>query len=198
MSRRRPVRILLIVSVGMLCCCAGLPPADDPISQPRQERAVVFDIDGTLTPRVHTIYTARMDAAEVANVLADKGYLIVYLSARVRSFSAGIPSWLKENGFPDGSIRVARTVQDRKHPGAFKTGVLEQFIHRGWTFELAYGDSSTDFEAYATVGIPKERVFALLREGDKACQPGEWNACLAGWTEHLDFIRQSVAPAQSD
>ena len=113
--------------------------------------AVVFDIDGTLTPKVHPMNTAREHAAQ--------------------------------------------TAEDRKQPAAFKTALLNECIDRGWTIEYAYGDSSTDFEAYAAVGIPQERVFALQREGDTSCQPGEWSVCLGGWTEQLEHLRHSVAPA---
>jgi phosphatidate phosphatase PAH1 len=189
---------LCIWLVAMLCGCSGqLPPADIPPAQPGESMAVVFDIDGTLTPKVHTMSTAREHAAEALNILADKGYWIIYLSARIRSHSAGIPGWLQANGFPDGSVHAAQTADDRKQPAVFKTTVLNACKDQGWTIEYAYGDSSTDFEAYAAVGVPKERVFALQREGDTLCQPGEWSVCLGGWTEHLDHLSHSVLPASA-
>jgi hypothetical protein len=43
-----------------------------------------------------------------------------------------------------------------------------------------------------TLGIPKERVFAVLRRYEADCEPGEWKVCLTGWTEHLDFVARSV------
>ena len=52
-----------------------------------QNQAVVFDIDGTLTSRVHAIRTARDGAAEAVQAYADAGCRIIYLSARV---AAGI------------------------------------------------------------------------------------------------------------
>jgi phosphatidate phosphatase PAH1 len=187
---------LCLVLLALLGACSGrLPPADIPPAQPGESMAVVFDIDGTLTPKVHMMNTAREHASEALNILADKGYRIIYLSARIRSHSAGIPGWLQANGFPDGSVHAAQTAGDRKRPAAFKTSVLNECIDQGWTIEYAYGDSSTDFEAYAAAGVPKERVFALLREGDASCQPGVWSVCLGGWTEHLEHLRQSVVPA---
>lgn len=190
-----PVTKLFMVYAVLLCACdSQSPPAEPPETGPAQQQAVVFDIDGTLTPKVHTIFRTRDGAAEIVGLMAKKGYRIVYLSARVKVLSAGIPAWLKENGFPDGRIFIAESGEEHRHPATFKAGVLKTLIEQGWALAYAYGDSSTDFEAYAAAGIPKDRVFALLREGEKTCQPGEWSACLAGWTGHVNFVRQSVPP----
>jgi hypothetical protein len=191
-----PTLQLCMVLVAMLGGCSGqLPPADIPPARPGETMAAVFDIDGTLTPKVHKMNTAREHAAEALNILADKGYRIIYLSARIRSHSAGIPDWLQASGFPPGSVHTAQTADDRKQPDVFKTTVLNEYIDQGWSIRYAYGDSTSDFAAYAAVGIPKERVFALQREGETSCQPGEWGECLGGWTEHLDHLRHSVLHA---
>ena len=191
-------RCMVLIFCGLLlffCGCSAPPPqAAIPLARPGQERAVVIDIDGTLTPKKHAINTVRADAVEAVNTLAAKGYVIIYLSARMRALAGGIPDWLRDNGFPEGSLQLAQTHEHRRHPADFKAGVLARFSELGWTIEYAYGDSSTDFEAYAAAGIPKEHVFALRREGQDSCQVGEWNSCLAGWTEHLNFIRQFVPP----
>lgn len=187
------MRNLFILLVVMLCSsCAQLPPSAIPCAPPKQAQAVVFDIDGTLTPKVFAVFEARTDAAKAVRIFADKGYKIIYLSTRISWLSAGIPSWLKEHGFPDGSVHVAQTDEDRSHPYDFKTRMLKEFIDHGWNVKFAYGDSSTDFAAYAAVGIPKERVFALLRDGETWCEWGDWKACLNGWTKHLDFVTKSV------
>jgi len=57
----------------------------------------------------------------------------------------------------------------------------------------AYGDSTSDFDAYAEVGISEDRVFALRREGETSCEPGKWKKCLGGWNEHIGFIKNLVA-----
>ena len=190
------MRHLIILSVAVLCSsCAQLPPAAVADAPPRQAQAVVFDIDGTLTPAVSTIFEAREDAARGVRMFADKGYTIIYLSTRVSWFSANIPGWLKDNGFPAGSLHVAQTDEDRNRPDAYKTRMLKDFMAHGWRVRFAYGDSSTDFSAYAATGIPKESVFALRRRYEADCQPGEWKACLKGWTEHLDFVTRSVPSA---
>lgn len=158
------------------------------------DHAIVVDIDGTLTPSVLFIWKAREHASRALNIFAEKGYEIIYLSTRISLFSAGIPGWLKSEGFPDGSIHVAQTREDHSLPELYKTRMLREFIAKGWVLQGAYGDSSADFVAYSAVHIPKGHVYALKREGNAACQPGEWVACLSGWTEHLEFIEsvQSV------
>ena len=107
-------------------------------------QAVVFDIDGTLTPSRLAIYTAREDAAKAVRVFADAGYKIIYLSARTQLFQSGIPNWLKENHFPEGSINVPQTDKDSSDHAAFKERVLNAYKKNGWTFVAAYGDSVTD------------------------------------------------------
>ena len=187
------MRNLFILLLVMLCSsCAQLPPAEIPNTPSKHAQAVVFDIDGTLTPRVSAVFEARTDAAKVVRIFADKGYKIIYLSTRISWLSARIPGWLKDHGFPDGSVQVAQTDEERSHPDDFKTRILTGFIDHGWNIRFAYGDSSTDFKAYGAVGIQKEHVFALLRNGETSCQSGEWKACLNGWTEHLDFVTRSV------
>ncbi|MBU1237204.1 MAG: hypothetical protein KJ634_01820 [Gammaproteobacteria bacterium] len=184
------VPLLLVLSGG----CAQLPVAPIPSPADRTD-AVVFDIDGTLTPKVLDVFEARPDAAKAVRTFAGKGYEIFYVSTRVAWLSAGIPDWLKKNGFPAGSVHVAQTDEDRRHPYDFKKGMLKDIEAHGWNVKFAYGDSSTDFAAYADAGIPKEGVFALLREGEKWCEWGVWKACIYGWTQHLDFIENSVPPA---
>ena len=184
----QPLTIGFTLVLILCSSCAPLPPADIPPATYCHAPAVIFDIDGTLTPRVSAIFTARPDAAKVVKVLADKGFEIFYLSARMLWLSSWIPNWLQKNGFPAGGVHVAQTREDRRDPAQFKTRKLKEFIDQGWSINQAYGDSSTDFEAYTSVGIPKQQVFALLRSGDTDCQPGDWATCLKSWSEHLDFV----------
>lgn len=172
----------------MLCSSCVQLPSNIPNAPKKQAQAVVFDIDGTLTPSPIEYLKPRRDAAKAVHIYADKGYKVIYLSARIKLLQANIPNWLKKNGFPDGSVHVTEMTEDKKDHRRFKTRILQDFIAHGWKVEFAYGDSSTDFEAYAAAGIPKEHVFALRRKGETFCQPGAWKTCLSGWTEHIDSI----------
>lgn len=182
------MRNQIIFLMVMLCSSCVQPSADIPNATQKQAQVVVFDIDGTLTPRPLEFWEARRDAAKVVHFYADKGYKIIYLSARITILQANIPNWLKENGFPEGSVHITETTEDKKDHARFKTRILQDYLAHGWKVRFAYGDSTTDFDAYAAVGIPKEHVFALRRAGESFCQPGAWKTCLNGWTEHFDSI----------
>jgi len=184
------MRNLIILLVIMLCCSCAQLPTYIPNAPREQAHAVVFDIDGTLTPRTIQIWKARRDAAKAVHIFADKGYKIIYLSARIKFFQAIIPNWLKKNGFPEGSIHVPERAEDYMNPTHFKIRILRDFLEHGWTIEFAFGDSSADFEAYSAVGLPNERIFALRRDGETLCQPGAWKICLNGWAEYIDLIEK--------
>ncbi len=185
---RFPEHFLIAIVLGLVAGCSPLPHMHISSAPHGPAPAVVLDVDGTLTPRVAAIFSTRPDAATAAQLLAKKGYEIFYLSARHPWFSSGMPDWLRENGFPEGSVRVAQTLEDYRNPVPFKTGQLKAIAGQGWDIVLAYGDSSTDFQAYAEAGLPHQGIFALKREGEELCQPGEWAACLEGWTGHLDYL----------
>lgn len=187
-------KLLLTVFIPLILIGCSLLPFEIQKTPLKPDQAVVFDIDGTLTPKPLAIYTARNDAANAVRLYADKGYKIIYLSTRIQLFQAGIPNWLKENSFPEGSVHVSQTANDSRDPAIFKKRILDIYKTNGWKFVAAYGDSSTDFEAYANVGIQKEHVFALQREGETSCQLGVWAECLSSWTEHKKVIEQLVQP----
>jgi len=180
-----------ITAVLLAIVCTGCALTSDQIQPAKsgRNRAVVFDIDGTLTSRVHAIRTARDGAAEAVRAFADAGCRILYLSARTPLFQWHIIGWLELHRFPNGSIHVTESRTDREDLKAFKQRVLEAYKANGWTFVAAYGDSSTDFEAYADAGIPANRVFALKRVGEEACQPGPSAGCYASWPEQMDVIK---------
>lgn len=154
----------------------------------RPAECVVFDIDGTLTPKVSAVRTARDDAAAAVNAFADAGYQVIYLSARIRPLQDGIPDWLEKNGFPSGRLHLTESREERKDHAAFKAGVLQEYRAAGWRCIAAYGDSTTDFEAYASAGISPQRIFALKRAGADTCQPGEWAGCYDTWEEQMGII----------
>lgn len=93
---------------------------------------------------------------------------------------------MKKNHFHEGSIHVPQTKIDSSDNSAFKKNILNMYKEKGWEFVAAFGDSSTDFEAYADVGIKKSQVFALQRVGKTSCKPGIWEKCYSSWTEQIN------------
>lgn len=189
----RPARLALArwAVAGILLAgtgCAQLPARPVPPPATAGEALVVFDIDGTLTPAVAAVFQVRPDAAAAVRAYAAKGYRIVYLSTRTGWLSAPLPGWLHRHGFPDGTVHVAQRAAERRDPATYKARMLEAYRERGWRIAYAYGDSSTDFAAYAAAGVPTAAVFALRRRGQTGCQPGPAAGCLPGWSDHLAFI----------
>ena len=188
------MRNLCILLTIILCSSCQLRTFDIPKAPLKPEQAVIFDIDGTLTPKPSAYSKTREDAAHAVRLFADNGYKIIYLSARRKIFQFIIPRSLVKGGFPEGSIQVPQTSTDSSDHAAFKIRIMKEYQENGWTLVAAYGDSSTDFQAYAAVGIDKESVFALRRVGDDSCQPGIWAKCLDSWSEHIDRITEIVQP----
>ena len=179
-------------SLLFLAACAQLPPIEVPHAPRPGTEAVVFDIDGTLTPSVLAVSEVRPGAARAVTAYSKKGYTIIYLSTRIPVFQSGLPAWLEQNGFPDGALHVAQTGEERDNAAEYKSGMLERYLKQGWHLAYAYGDSSTDFQAYAKAGLPKAHVFALKRRGQDHCQEGVYQQCLDGWEQVLPFVEQQV------
>lgn len=179
---------LLLVVLCTSCITHG--PVCAPAAPAPHSQAVVFDIDGTLTPSPLSIYRVRQDAVHAVRRYAEEGIHIVYLSARIQMFQGMIPNWLQREGFPVGSLHLPNTGKESHDPAGFKASILKQYHEHGWHFVAAYGDSTTDFEAYSQAGIEQRRVFALLRSAEDACQKGAWSQCYTGWSEHLGDIHQ--------
>lgn len=182
------MRSLVALVVLALGACTQLPPQEVPGPARAGQPLVVVDIDGTLTPDVLAVTQARPAAAELLRVLVSKGYGLAYLTAREPLAQAGLPGWLQREGFPAGPVHVAQSSAERADPASFKARWLAVYTDRGWRLSWAYGDSTSDFVAYAKAGLAREQVFALRRRGDADCQPGSYARCLAGWEDHRRFI----------
>lgn len=183
--------------VVLLAGCAATPPSAPPPPPPRVGQPLVaVDVDGTLTPRDLAFLEPRDNASQVLALYAQRGYRVVYLTARVPGLQSGLPDWLRRNGFPEGPLHIAPSADARADIARYKAQVLQTYAAQGWRLAYAYGDSSTDFQAYAAAGLPASRVFALKRRGDAQCQPGAWSLCLDEWSEHLPWARQLLPPAR--
>jgi phosphatidate phosphatase PAH1 len=149
----------------------------------------VFDIDGTLTPHPVEVWKVRPNAAKVIQLYSDKGYKIIYLSARL-PVKVLTSTWLKKKGLSEGIGCFSETVLMDDQVEEFKISKLKTFKDMGWQLSFAYGDSSTDFAAYAAASIPSTNVFALRRKGESSCQLGAWKMCLSEWDEeeHIKFV----------
>jgi hypothetical protein len=141
---------------------------------------VATDIDETLTltndewaAQVHDpTYDPEMrpDANTLLRGYADLGYRIVYVTARYegfdlldgRSATEATVDWLEAHDFPleAGSVFLSPS-EDTSWDAvvAFKTDVLETLHAAGAVTDFAYGNATTDIEAFLAAGAPIEATF---------------------------------------
>jgi phosphatidate phosphatase PAH1 len=164
--------------------------------------AIVTDIDETLTlsdgefARQLTMEAsydpvARASGPELMQGYADRGFFILYLTARaeVWSLSTGETArdatdrWLTEHAFPRArsELVLAPDVVVGDATRAYKAGALQEREASGFSYQYAYGNAQTDIDAYADAGIAKERTYIIgpLAGGSGTVAiPGD------GFTEH--------------
>ncbi|HEX2685323.1 MAG TPA: hypothetical protein VHN14_01830 [Kofleriaceae bacterium] len=132
-------------------------------------KVVVTDIDGTLTTDDKEIFTqitddtyvpAMMTAADrLLQAWSMKGYLVVYLTARLHVLRAESRGWLADLTFPDGPLI---TEGGGLTADAYKTLWMNRMVQDfGWKVVAAYGNADTDITAYANAGVPPGQTFII-------------------------------------
>lgn len=154
---------------------------------PKGQPAVIFDIDGTLTPSDSENLKdyarrlvrhpseqgpkIRVGAVEAARAAAREG-LVVYVTGRPPWLSRPTREWLAHHGFPEGAVFCMTQSRDilpsTSHVGQAKTARFRSLQAAGLSFLRAYGNAPTDIQAYAAVGLPKDRTFILGKHGGEA------------------------------
>ena len=172
--------------------------------------AIVTDIDATLTTSdLEWLMqmgwgsydpTERSGGAALINGYAERGYYILYLTARPANYTligtSETPTeatlrWLDEHGYPvdpeHTRLELAPDIIiDATATTDYKTGVLTSMEDEGFTFDYAYGNAATDITAYENAGIAKEHTFIIGTEGGNG-----GTVAIAGdsWDEHdADFL----------
>jgi phosphatidate phosphatase PAH1 len=170
--------LVLICSLG--ACGDGGPTLPDCVAV---KQVLVTDIDETLTTSdaefVLQILDPNHDPArraggpELMQSYAERGYVIHYLTARARTIALedGTPceqatrEWLERHGFPWGEGRAWLSLADELVTGeataTYKAAAIQARQAEGYTYAYAYGNATTDIEAYALAGIPKANTFIV-------------------------------------
>ncbi|MFO0643989.1 MAG: phosphatidylinositol transfer protein [Polyangiaceae bacterium] len=143
---------------------------------PRGTKLVVSDVDGTLTTAEAIEVAAflrgvtspvRVDAARALGLLAERGYVPVYLTARPEWLVDRTRTFLSEHGFPKGIVRTKDDKSGAIGPSAaeFKKRELELLRAGGLEVAFGFGNRSTDVDAYAAyVSEPTHRYFVGLTD----------------------------------
>ncbi len=141
---------------------------------------IVTDIDETLTTLDSEFLqqiidpthdpAMRPDANTLMQAYHDLGYRIIYLTARGQylylldgtSATDATTNWLTEHGFPfdPADVYLSPTVYELD-PATYKTGVIEGLQAEGYTVAWAYGNATTDMEAYQDSVVPNDQIFLV-------------------------------------
>ena len=166
--------------------------------------AIVTDIDETLTTSdaefILQIADGTYDPAEregaheLITAYADLGYRIMYLTARSEGIvlagtgetaREATERWIMEHGFPNDPETTIVVLSEMfvldDAAAEFKTEALMEQQAAGWRFDYAYGNATSDIDAYANAGIDLAATFII---GEHAGEGGTVAVAGEGWVEH--------------
>lgn len=149
-----------------------------------QRPAVLFDVDGTLTINDFEAYAdyvgvktaqAYYYAPQVVRAYRDKGYQLVFLTARPYWVTKDARQWFGTQGLPEWHYR-ANSYGDGPIPPdtqAHKTNYVKYLRETvGLNIVRAYGNAPTDIAAYADGGIAKAETYIIGEHaGESGTQP---------------------------
>ena len=165
---------------------------------------IVADIDETLTTADSEFIQQLLDstyipaerdgASELIQGYHDRGYTIVYLTARALNQTSADDAmvsgeqltneWLVDHGFPldeNTRLEMSDTFVFGDSAAEYKTERLGQLQDEGLVFEYAYGNAESDITAYGAVAIPKDATFII---GEEAGNGGTVAIGGEGWIDH--------------
>ncbi len=166
--------------------------------------AIVTDIDATLTTSdnefLSQLITGTHDPAERAGAAAmisdyaERGYFILYLTARPEGAPVGLTGqnaadatleWLTAHGYPidpeHTRVTLAPGLVFGNSAADFKSGALMDMEAEGFSFAYAYGNATSDIDAYAAAGIAVDDTFII---GPEAGTGGTVAVAGEDWLEH--------------
>lgn len=168
------------------------------VVEPGRE-AVLFDIDGTLTLSDSEAYadyagvrqaTPYLQAAQTVLAYRDKGYRIIYLTARPYWVTRDGRDWLTAQGLPAWHYRTKMYggFPTRRGTVAHKADYIRYLREEvGLNIVRAYGNAATDITAYAEAGLPPQETWIIGEHAGK-----EGTQALAG--DYQQHLREVVAP----
>lgn len=135
-------------------------------------QVVLADIDETITLSDEEIFLQIPDesydqrkreySVELTQAWADKGYQMIYLTARPHVFRAETRAWLTHHGYAQGPIITAPELVLGDSARQYKLEWTSRLIDDlSWDIVAAYGNSESDIEAYAEAGLDKAITFII-------------------------------------
>jgi len=169
----------LVLAAWLAGCGSGtsLPDCDS------VRQVVVTDIDETLTTSdaefVQQLVDPEHDPAmraggpELMQGYAERGFVIHYLTARSKTLELtdgttceqATIGWLEQHGFPWNQdqtwLDLADAVLGSDDTVTYKSAAIETRKSEGYSYEYAYGNATTDIDAYEAAGIDKTETFII-------------------------------------
>lgn len=137
---------------------------------PHDHELAVTDVDGTLTTKedafVGEVVGIDVDIHDGAAAgwqhAAASGLIPIYVTARPRFFTDDTRTWLERHGMPRGPLSLAPHVL---LPGEATVEYKETTLAElPLPVAVGIGNRATDIEAYASSGVPTDRIFIKLPE----------------------------------
>ncbi len=127
---------------------------------PAGNKVVLTDIDATLTASDEELILEITDSSYVPKEMtgaramttawAEKGYLVVYITARPHVMRPETRRWLEQQGFPQGPLITANGVVFGDAAAAYKQAWVERILDElAWTVVAAYGNADSDIAAFS-------------------------------------------------
>lgn len=158
---------------------------------PTGARFVVTDIDGTLTTDENAQFVslltgnppmANPGGALTLRTLAERGYEILYLTARPEWLEAVTHTWLRNNQFPRGIVHttLGLTGATGAPALAFKTGELNAIRARfGYVPEVGIGNTDSDVSAYTMSSVRSRFYYRYAGDVMGGTRVDDYNALAA-------------------
>lgn len=135
-------------------------------------KAVVFDIDATLTINDFEVALDYLNvknadeffySPEMVTLYRDMGYQVIYLTARPYWVCKDTRQWFNSKGFPDTNTQFTLSNEESMYEKEqYKTDYLLYLKNTvGVDICRAYGNDTTDIDAYENAGIPKSATFII-------------------------------------
>ena len=172
---------------------------------PAGTQVIVTDIDGTITFDDNELLKQLMEdpayvpkenqsASQMLNTWADKGYQVVYLSARPHNLRGISREWLHGIRAPFGPFRTADAFVYGDSAREYKAEFLNRVAtDLGWQIVAVYGNADSDIQAYEDADISKQVTFIV---GERAGESGTVAIGNNDYTNHISSYVEQQPDAQ--
>ncbi len=139
---------------------------------PDDQPLIVSDVDGTLTSSENAFFEtialgiepdAQPGAADAYQAATNRGYQLVYVTARGNQYTGDTRTWLADKGFPRGPVRLSPSFITL--PGGdtidYKTSTVGALA---LPVQWGVGNRASDITAYTNVGLAGDAIFILSAE----------------------------------